>query len=160
MILSEREISWVNKIAEGKIQNFLDFADDSEFYNPEIKRWVVEPGNQYEFKRYLYSFDALLNKLESERLIYLADKDAEANFGQLVYTDEKQDLVDEYLNELMSKHGTIEIIPSEELNSFIQNNYFTEDEMVLKNEVRDRKVSQFLTVTIAIVSIVFSAVSC
>lgn len=107
MTLSEREKNWVNKIAEGKVQNFLDFADDSKFYNPEIRRWVVEPDNQCEFKRYLYSFDALLNKLESEGLIYIAEKDAEANFGHLVHTDENQDLVDEYLNELMSKHGNI-----------------------------------------------------
>lgn len=185
MILTEEEKQIINNIENGNIRKFADYMPYAFAHFEPLKNIDYNHTKEYvtEKRRYWFtvdnsflglknetklaalqnevsSFIALIKTLEEHKLIFTLTVESPIFPAILFFSEHKNMYIFKHipLNTIIFEFKNLNIFPTPQLTSFIENNYQTDIEYFNYVESKDRKKSHNLTIYIAAFSILVSAI--
>lgn len=162
MRLSDYQKKIIKSINTKEVNNIFSFIQkycpiDDKVADSEIVLRINDVG--YAIRDELKMIDNLrnltfvLSLLERSNLMY---QTTEVGTVSMATTSSNQNL--SYIFDFVSAHRKIHYLPTEELKTFIKNNYLTNEEIEYQEERKSRKKAQRLTIIVALGTLIITTI--
>lgn len=171
MHLYQDQKTWAKLLNKREVNSFEEFLlkysglkmEKVKHTENNIKdELIVDKQSELEIFQRIHLFIDLTNRLRREGLLLIEKiKDSpNRNIPSAFYDSENITGNSSYLiHQITTKNYFERYFPSPGLQEFIDNNYKTLEEQRIEGEIKDRKRSQKLTILVAVISIVASALT-